>query len=319
MPGVERGVVAGLSALAGTAVVKGAWTRSVGDRKRVLDYDVIPWIGGVVEVDAHVPAHAERAVLFEGGLGLPHEQWHWVCQNLPSEIAYVKYNRPGYGLSSPALHTDIETRFALIDIIRAHCLGGLPTTLVGYSYGGYLAAAYAGARRGEEPGLERLVLIDATHIEEMRSFAGSSADFWSRQSLLMEIVWAALGLNSFVPAVNRRETYTDEVNRAYRAFMAHPTLWATAYREYRALPGHPSLSSIDIPLDVVTAKNGLGGAARHRASQKELLRLSPQARHHFIEGADHESLVSFPDYAARIASVISEPASVAAEEAEELV
>lgn len=307
MSSLERQFGYGIAALTTAGVVTGAVTRIRGLRERSRRYRLHRRPdGSLVEFDLHLPRHAERVVLFESGLGMPHEYWDWICSGLPDEIGYLRYNRPGYGLSTPAPLT-LRAHHALLDELRSTYLGSLPVTLAGHSLGGYLCAAYAAAHRGTDPRPARIVLVDSTHIGRLRASTGTETDLWQRHSLLLEQVWSAMGLAALNPTGNQRRSYREHVNRSHHAFMARRRTWVTAYREYRTSLTLPDVDGVGVPLDVVTASNPLSSGRPHLAAQAELLGLSRHSRHHVVEGADHLSLLQERAHAVRCAEVISRP------------
>ncbi|WP_370420620.1 alpha/beta hydrolase [Streptomyces sp. QH1-20] len=308
MPSIDRQFAVGLTALAGASVLAGAVTRRRGRRDRARRYlaHTRP-NGSVVEVDVHLPPNARRIVLFDNGLGTPHEYWDWVVSALPADIGYLRFNRPGYGLSSPVPGHDLSAHFALIDELRARFLpSDAPVTLVGHSLGGYLVAAYA-AFHGAGTGVERVVMVDATNVRQLGASRGQETDLWYCQILLTEQAYAVTGLSALIPSLNRQKTFRPEVNRSTRAFLAHRRVWATAYREYRAAMEHPEPTGIKVPLDVITAQDNQGSNTDHLSVQAEFLAYSERSRHHVIEGSDHESVLSFEHHAALVGRVIAEP------------
>ncbi|WP_236573834.1 alpha/beta fold hydrolase [Streptomyces sp. GS7] len=244
-------------------------------------------------------------VLLENGLGMPHEYWDWVCDALPEDMGYVRYNRPGYGLSTPSPRYGLEHHFALVQELRETYVADLPLVLAGHSLGGYLIAAYASRHPGATEGVTAVVMIDATEVNHLRSSRRSDMDRWSHQSMLMEQVWAVTGLSVFSPALNQHKTYRPEINRLYTSFLAHPRTWALTFRDYRDAMTYPELTELDVPLTVVTAENNQGDNAAHHIVQTRLAALSTRSRHHFVDGADHESLLSIKPHAEQVAEVIA--------------
>jgi pimeloyl-ACP methyl ester carboxylesterase len=305
---VERQFALGVAGLLAGGIARGAMTRRRGARNRRAAYDVIERAGGgLVEVDAHRPPGARLGVIFSNGLGAPHEEWAWVCAHLPEDVAYLKYHRPGYGLSSRAGHAAAPDgraaeQFSLIDELRDRFLGDLPVVVAGHSLGGYLAAAYAARRPGE--GISHVVLVDATTIEDLVRCRGALSDRWTRQHLVMEWLCAGLGLNIARPMSRMREGYPEEIRDAFTAFQARPGSWATALREYREAFSYPAVGRLGIPLHVVTAVNGLSDVKSHAASQRSLLQLSDRATQHLVDGTDHVQVVSEEVNAKTIAELI---------------
>ncbi|MGW7261716.1 alpha/beta fold hydrolase [Streptomyces sp. NPDC054834] len=244
---------------------------------------------------------------------MSHEYWDWVCGRLPQDMGYLRFNRPGYGLSTPATRYGLERHFVLLQELRDTYASDLPLVLAGHSLGGYLVAAYASLHPGAAQGVSSVVMIDATDVRMLRLSRRTDVDRWSRQSMLMEQVYALAGLSAFRPALNVNKTYRPDVNRSLTAFLAHPRAWATSYREYRDAMTYPELTGLDTPLTVITAENNHGDNAAHHAVQAGLATLSKRSHHHFVDGSDHESLLSVQQHAEQVAELIagdppSEPA-----------
>ncbi|NUT45825.1 MAG: alpha/beta fold hydrolase [Saccharothrix sp.] len=295
---VERKFAIGVAGLLAGHIARGAWVRRRGARRRAAAYDVFDrGSGRPVEVDAHRPADARLAVIFSNGLGSPHEQWTWVCAHLPDDVAYLKYNRP-----APTRDGGVDEQFALLDRLRDHYLGDLPVVVVGHSLGGYLAAAYAARRPAA--GISHVVLVDATNIDDLVRARGSKTDVWTRQQLVMELAWAALGFNVTRPMSRWRDSYPAEVRAAMTEFHARPGVWAATLREYRQAFSWPAVGRLSVPLHVVTAVNGLPDTRAHAASQRGLLELSDRSTQHHLEETDHEQVLSDETNAKAVAALV---------------
>ncbi|MET9683122.1 alpha/beta fold hydrolase [Streptomyces coeruleorubidus] len=261
--------------------------------------------GSLVEVDVHIPPQAQRAVLLDNGMGAPQEYWDWVCRALPADMGYVRFNRPGYGLSTPDTRYGAESHFELLQELRDTYIAGLPVVLAGHSLGGYFVAAYAARHPDAVKGVTHVVMIDATEVISLRHARRTDVDRWSHQRMVMEQVFAATGLSVFRPAMNVNQQYRPEINRSYKAFLATPRTWATAHREYRDAMTYPELTELDCPLTVVTAENNIGDNTLHAGIQARLAVISQRARHHFVVGSDHESLLSARKHAEEVAELIA--------------
>ncbi|MFH8349037.1 alpha/beta fold hydrolase [Streptomyces sp. NPDC018045] len=261
--------------------------------------------GSLVEVDVSIPPRARRVVLLDNGLGTPHEYWDWVCGALPQDMGYVRFNRPGYGLSTPAADYGLDHHFALLQELRETYAAGLPLVLAGHSLGGYLVAAYASLHPGATEGVTGVVMVDATDVAHLRSSRRSEVDRWSRQSMIMERVYAMAGVAAFRPALNKHETFRPDINRSSRAFLTEPRTWALALRDYRDAMTYPELTSLDCPLTVVTAENNHGDNDAHRVVQAKMTALSERSRHRFVDGSDHETILSVRGYAEQVAEAIA--------------
>ncbi|WP_241266976.1 alpha/beta fold hydrolase [Streptomyces scabichelini] len=297
--------------MAGGSLLTGAVTRFTGKRERArrcLLHERPD--GSLVEIDVHIPPQAQRAVLLDNGLGAPQEYWDWVCGALPADTAYVRFNRPGYGLSTPDTRYGLESHFELLQELRDTYIADLPVVLAGHSLGGYLVAACASLRPDAVKGVTHVVMIDATEVVGLRHTRRTNVDRWSHQRMVMEQVFAATGLSVFRPAMNVNQQYRPDINRSYRAFLATPRTWATAHREYRDAMTYPELTDLDCPLTVITAENNIGDNTLHAGIQARLAVISKRARHHFVEGADHESLLAVRQHAEEVTElIVGEPPS----------
>ncbi|MFI9079053.1 alpha/beta fold hydrolase [Streptomyces sioyaensis] len=266
--------------------------------------------GSLVEVAVHIPPQAKRAVLFDNGMGAPQEYWDWVCNALPADMGYVRFNRPGLGLSTSNTQYGLEPHFELLQELRDTYIADLPVVLAGHSLGGYFLAAYAAQHPDAAKGVTQVVMIDATEVVSLRHSRRTEVDRWSHQRMLMEQVFAATGLSVFRPAMNTNQQYRPDINRSYRAFLASPRTWAKAYREYRDAMTYPELTALDCPLTVITAENNIGDNTLHAGIQARLAVISDRARHHFVDGADHESILAVQPHAEEVAELIAgEPPS----------
>ncbi|MFD8549891.1 alpha/beta fold hydrolase [Streptomyces sp. NPDC059649] len=306
MASLERQFAVGLAGLAGASLLTGAVTRFTGKRERARRYLLHERPdGSLVEVAVHIPPQARRVVLLDNGLGAPHEYWDWVCGALPADMGYVRFNRPGYGLSTPVTQYGLQRHFTLLQELRDTYIPDLPVVLAGHSLGGYFVAAYASRHPGALKGVTAVVMIDATEVTSLRHSRRTNVDRWARQSLVMEQIYAWAGLSAFRPAKNVNKQYRPEINRSYAAFMTTPRAWATARQEYRDAMTFPELTDLDCPLTVVTAEENVGDNATHHAVQARLVAISDRSRHHFIDGSDHESVLAVPAHAEQVAEVIA--------------
>jgi pimeloyl-ACP methyl ester carboxylesterase len=308
---LERHFAVGIAGLAGASLLTGAVTRYTGKRERAHRYQLHERPdGSLLEVDVNIPPQARRVVLLDNGLGAPQEYWDWVCGALPADMGYVRFNRPGYGLSAPDARYGLELHFELLQELRDTYVADLPVVLAGHSLGGYFVAAYASLHPDAAKGVTHVVMIDATEVVSLRHARRTDVDRWSHQRMLMEQVFAGTGLSVFRPAMNVNQQYRPDINRSYRAFLATPRTWATAYREYRDAMTYPELADLDCPLTVITAENNIGDNARHAGIQARLAVISDRARHHFVDGSDHESLLAVRQHAEEVTELIAgEPPS----------
>ncbi|CAM5571979.1 hypothetical protein SVIOM74S_10563 [Streptomyces violarus] len=68
---------------------------------------------------------------------------------------------------------------------------------------------------------------------------------------------------------------------------------------------YPELTELDCPLTVITAENNIGDNTLHAGIQARLAVISERARHHFVVGSDHESLLSARKRAEEVTELIA--------------
>jgi pimeloyl-ACP methyl ester carboxylesterase len=158
-------------ALAGWSLVRGAnqawpqptWPVPPPLSFRRLGVPIAGQPGTVVNAEVHHPERPET-VLVLSGLGLPLELWYPVVAAVP-QACLVLVDRPGLGGSSAWHHppTGLADQFAVLDAVLDAAGRSGPVVLVGHSYGGLLAQAYARLRPQE---VSALVLVDSSDPDE---------------------------------------------------------------------------------------------------------------------------------------------------------
>lgn len=158
-------------ALAGWSLVRGAnqawpqpsWPAPPPQSFRRLTVPIAGQPGAVVNAEAHHPQRPET-VLVLSGLGLPLELWYPVVAAVP-RACLVLVDRPGLGGSSAWHHppAGLAEQFAVLDAVLEAAGRSGPVVLVGHSYGGLLAQAYAWLRPND---VSALVLVDASDPDQ---------------------------------------------------------------------------------------------------------------------------------------------------------
>lgn len=97
-------------------------------------------------------------VIFESGFGTDLRAWRKVAPEAAKLARVVTYSRAGHGQSEPRLEArTIEQNTAELDELIAAAKLAPPFILVGHSYGGLLARAFAASHPGQVAGM---VLVD---------------------------------------------------------------------------------------------------------------------------------------------------------------
>lgn len=162
-------------------------------------------------------------VVFCNGMGMPLELWHPVVERLPEEFGLVLYDRP---VDAPHRADDLDEQMAEIDdvLLVAESAGvstSGPLILVGHSYGGVLAEAYARRRPRRVAGL---VLADAAVPAEYAGVVAAAEDddggelpWWRNAAINLSDVAALRPILSWlfsagmVATATRQQTFSDAV------------------------------------------------------------------------------------------------------------
>lgn len=113
-----------------------------------------------VELDRgtlHIADHGGSGppIVLVHGLGGSHVNWAAVAPRLTAHGRVVALDLPGFGLSPPARHHDLDTHAAAVSSVINHLDGG-PALVVGNSMGGLVAEMVAAHHPGR---VNRLVLL----------------------------------------------------------------------------------------------------------------------------------------------------------------
>ncbi len=123
--------------------------------------------GHKLHLTLHTPqlrnARPSATVVFESGLGGGEQNWAAVIQQLPTTVRAITYGRPGLDGSEPDHETPTPEHVAQVLHTALHAVASPPYLLVGHSWGGPLARAFAGLFPKETLGM---VLVDPTNFAE---------------------------------------------------------------------------------------------------------------------------------------------------------
>ncbi len=222
----------------------------------------------------------------------------------------VAYDRAGLGWSDtgPKPRDGGQNARELHAALRASGIGG-PYVVVGHSYGGLAARAFASLYRHEVAGM---VLVDASHPDQWARFGMSSK---------------VLGFGNKVSSVLARFGLFRRINGEYKLLAdgLPPRPWA----ELMALGSSPRALSTsadaafawdpitrplvnqsgalgDLPLVVLSVTEQPRKGAELTELQADLPALSSNSRHITIQGAYHEGLLAREEYARVVTESIVE-------------
>lgn len=237
--------------------------------------------------------------------------WVWIQPEVARTTHVCAYDRAGLGWSdlSPAAPDAAQNTPALHTLLQKAGIEA-PYVLVGHSFGGLYARAFADEYADEVAGL---VLIEAFHPDN-RTRLGlpetmpnvpdegqvAAGQFLARFGFFRLVSFAPV--DAALPEQQQHELrayyaspkYSDQVRAISGAF---PALLAQV-RETGNLG--------DLPLTVVLGTANENWTGELRAMQDELTALSVNGRQYFVEGADHLSLVHNQEHAHHTAQAIIE-------------
>ncbi|MEU9999723.1 alpha/beta hydrolase [Streptomyces sp. NPDC050848] len=263
-------------------------------------------VGGVAH---HVVVEGAGPVcVLSVGLGMSWFDWDPVVPLLAPHRTVVRFDRPGHGLSAPAVVPPSATGEAhrIAGLLDALSLPG-PATVVGHSIAGFHAEAFARLHPARTAGL---VLVDASVEEHARTPAAPALRTAAARGL-GGVLSAAGAPAALGPAVRRATVRlsragggdpapADLVRRCYRTsrVLRGALLENTHYRavaaELLALRERAPLPA-GVPVTVLAAPDG---SARWARRQRELARRLG-ARYEAVEPSGHLVMLDRPDAVAR--------------------
>ncbi|HVN54534.1 MAG TPA: alpha/beta hydrolase [Anaerolineaceae bacterium] len=280
-------------------------------------------IGGL-RLHALLRGEGTPVVLLEPALGGFALQYAHIQAGVAAFTQVLAYDRAGQGWSDrsprPRTSANLAAEWkALLDRLDLRP----PYVLVGHSFGGLLARAYAGFYLEEAAGM---VMVDATHVDEyapfrdMDSFARRAAGGVRLLKLASRVgigkVVARLSLGNMAKSLSKEDL--DSFLAVASRIQHHETMLAE-FSQHRCFygPGSEVPSSLgDIPLVVVTAGSSVSGPGKiggltseqmnalHLKLQADLVHLSSRGEQIVIPGASHLSILMQPEYAAQVVEAI---------------
>lgn len=249
-------------------------------------------------------------IVLEAGLGGTAAHWEWVSRGLAQRHQVLTYDRAGYGGSVHAGRGP-RTLTAMVDDlveIARRVADDRPVVLCGYSLGGYLA----GLAERRLPGrVSALVLVDATHPEEVRRLLDKDQpDRWA-QSATTTVRWMRAGLGGLLSTPPWSRTLPVPGRSLATAQARHTGTWTTAQREWRAARRHMAEHadhrwSPGVPTLVLTARKTAEDRPVLLECHRALAAVAPNGEHRIVGSCHHDSIVHAPGPAAEVAARIGE-------------
>ncbi|MBX3081516.1 MAG: alpha/beta fold hydrolase [Anaerolineae bacterium] len=269
--------------------------------------------GTLVEIDGyrlHVQCTGAGSptVILEAGAGGFSADWYWVQQQVSTQTRVCAYDRSGYGWSdlaptpSDGMKTaqDLHTLLARADIQP-------PYVMVGHSLGGQYIRVFAQAYPAEVVGM---MMVDPAHPDQWE-LTGMESEAMVQASMNMTYAEMAelARFGVFRPYASKlRPGLADEANRAVANFWPTTQAWDAVraeFSQWAALAGQArAVTSLgDIPLIVIRAPQP-ADAAEWTKRYDQLADLSTNGAVRVVEGANHGTIVSEPQYAAQVSQAV---------------
>jgi pimeloyl-ACP methyl ester carboxylesterase len=243
--------------------------------------------------------------------------WHWVQQELASTIRSVAYDRAGLGWSRHSRRPrDAQTiAMELRDALREAAIEP-PYVLAGHSFGGLPVRAFADLYPELTAGL---VLVDASHPDQWARWPTPHADKilevsqritgWLGWLGLLRALNLARGISAGLPARQVAELRAGAALPGFAATAAAQIRYWSVSREQ--LNAAQPLG--DLPLAVLAVTEQPVGGELLTALQRELAELTENASFQVVQGASHESLISYREHARIVAKTIQAVVQAAAD------
>jgi pimeloyl-ACP methyl ester carboxylesterase len=237
-------------------------------------------------------------VVLESALGAGSSVWGWVQPGIADVTRVCAYDRAGEGWSDlgPAPRDAAQVAGELHTLLRRAGVGG-PLVLVGHSFGGLYARAYAGRYPEQVVGM---VLVDASHPDQWTRTADGAAIRRANQISAAAAPWLArLGILRLSGYMKIDPELPPRQQAEMRAFTNGTRLWESYAAVFRV--ADQTMAEVResgtfgaMPLIVLTAtEHGFSAEVErlHQQLQAELVGLSARGRQQVVAGATHVSLV----------------------------
>lgn len=237
--------------------------------------------------------------------------WVWIQPEVARTTRVCAYDRAGLGWSdlSPTAPDAMQNTGALHPLLQTAGIEA-PYVLVGHSFGGLYARAFADEYPDEVAGM---VLIEAFHPDN-RARLGQPETMPNAPDegqIAIGQFLARFGFFRLVSFTPVDVALPQQQQQELRAYYASPKY----FDQVRAISGaFPALlaqvretgSLADLPLTVVLGTASENWTGELRTMQDELTALSANGRQYIVEGADHLSLVHNQEHAHHTAQAILE-------------
>jgi pimeloyl-ACP methyl ester carboxylesterase len=323
----------GLTFLIGITLVIAAgaiyqWIGAARDASR------FPAPGRMIDVGNHhlhadIKSTGSPPVVFEAGIAATSLSWITVQDEAAKFAQTISYDRAGLGWSDPAESCNLEAILSDLRTLLARAQIPSPRIVVGHSFGGLIALAYAARYPQEVAGL---VLADPAGASEWahptQALRGTRARgiFFSRVGELLArlgVVRFALNLAvrgaGTVPRLIARassgrsgaaftEHMLGEVRKlpphawkAVQSHWSHPKSFRTAALSLASLPAIAAAvlrdaETIEAPMVVLSAGNS---SPAQRADHERLAQTARHGRLEIVEDSGHWILLDRPDVVVR--------------------
>ena len=276
------------------------------------DLAAAPAPGRLIDVGGHrlhlwCIGQGSPTVVFDSGLGGTAFDWYPVLRDVSGFTTACAYDRAGMGYSDagPTPRTSRRIAGELAELVR-RSETHLPVVLVGWSYGGLFARAYASEHESEVAGL---LLVDASHEDQAIKFAAAGFPSYVPVADRFAPSAAALGVLRLIgrPSGLRAESFPEPVRRFVQATEYRPSSYQAEYDEesqeneifdeVRALR-----RPLSVPLVVLSAgRSPIPDVTT--ALQRDLLRLSNKSCQMIAANSDHRIPYEAPDTVVRAVRV----------------
>jgi pimeloyl-ACP methyl ester carboxylesterase len=235
-------------------------------------------------------------VVLEAALGNASAHWVRVQQEVSEVTRVCAYDRAGMGWSEggPEPRDAARVTGELHALLEGAGVEG-PYVMVGHSFGGLYARAYAARYPDETAGV---VLVDSSHLDQFERLPDGPENYaQARRLFAVAPLFARLGVIRLFDLLPVPAELPAPQRAQVEAFNPATKQVSTTADEFRATPQTTAQvrdagSLGDKPLAVVSA--GKQPQAWLQL-QEELATLSPNSTHRVVEGATHVSLLYDPD------------------------